>query len=139
MRRSELHTVVITVEDGERRYEVTHHAACPQVYICGVQHELDHVGAEALVDGEGEPLPPGTYTVRSWHTGPDHVGEYDGGLDLVDAVEVARLYGDSAEVARLRALLAEAVDRLMVSEGDARYMDANVELALRIDPTAGRP
>jgi hypothetical protein len=90
-----VHTVTIFEEDGELNWEVEHTPNCEthkyddplfgsgEFHICGVQHELDAIGIDALVDGDGQALSPGTYQFRSWWHYDSWNREYDGGLELV--------------------------------------------------------
>lgn len=90
-------------EDGEIDWYIEHTSDCTsekiasgmfddlevfeEVFTCGVQHEVDNIGLEGL-DG-WQKLKPGEYKIVSWHTGPDYLGEYDGGLKFWDETKTA--------------------------------------------------
>lgn len=92
MTYSEVHTLVIEGAD-EGSWFVVHPDTCEKEkgdsefgpwehYACAVQHEIDHVGLEAL-ENDGR-LSPGEYKIRAWHDYDPYSHEYDGGLELVE-------------------------------------------------------
>lgn len=80
---------------GDDALDIAHPDGCSGAddhYGCGVSEVVHAVGLRFLFRhrdelGVGEhddavPLPPGRHEIRSWHSGPDHNGEYDAGLRL---------------------------------------------------------
>lgn len=96
------HWLVITaapeeLEETGLEWEIEHEDACPveaydddltgrshTEYLCPVAIEVQHVGLDSL-DPVWTTLAPGRYPIEVWGIGPDHFGEYDGGLHVVDA------------------------------------------------------
>ncbi len=69
-------------------HDIKHPTACDALKYnqsCALDEFVHSNGAE----GSGLPMEAGVYIVSYWGTGPDHNGEYDAGLDVAPATEVA--------------------------------------------------
>lgn len=104
------HVLVIEYDaDGEKTWDVEHHADCPKVcswwsgikaeidngylpewrYDCATAYELSAVGGDAFATPDGgtwDSLAAGRYEIEAWSVQGGYDGEWDSGIDVVQTL-----------------------------------------------------